>query len=463
MNLSRREWIALAGTALAAGCAPLAARATAKAQPEDFETPGNSEEPGRRLYNRAGFGPRPGNLARYREQGHARTVEQLLRADEPEDAALMMQLMRLDVLRVDPAELHDLKEETILAQLQQAAILRAVYGRNPLLERMSEFWTDHLNIFGKKRPAAWHKGADETKVVRRHALGSFPEMVRESARSPAMLTFLDGTQNQKGQPNENYARELMELHTLGVDGGYTQDDVMEVARCFSGWTVEDRFLRPRGRFRFDPDRHDAGEKRVLGTRIPAGGGIEDGEKVIEIVCAHPATARHLARKLVRKFVGTESPKLESQVEKAYWESRGEIREMLGPILTSRELLEGPPILKRPFDLVVSALRALDATTDAGNALQDHLEAMGQPIYQWPMPDGYPVETDAWSGSMLPRWRFAFALGAGALRGTSFSDGLVPATIYQALMGDDRVPLDLSGQDAASMAGLCIASPGFQWR
>jgi uncharacterized protein (DUF1800 family) len=472
--LSRREALGLGALGLGAaalhGCAPIAARVRRKADPAAFALPAGPTQPGKRLLGRAGFGPRPGDLAAYARDGHEKTVERLLAAKEEEDPALTMQIFRLDVFRVDAMELRELYEDEVLRQLQQAAVLRAVYGANPLLERMADFWTNHFCIYGRKGLAAWRKGADETKVVRDHALGKFPDMLKASARSPAMVAFLDGRQNRKGTPNENYGRELLELHTLGVDGGYTQRDIQEIARCFTGWTLEDRFLRHRGAFRFDPDRHDDGEKHVLGRRIPAGGGERDGDRVLEIVAAHPSTARYLARKLSLHFLGQRSPEVENEVAAAYERTGGDIRAMLRPILLAEELRAGPPILKRPLDLAASALRALDASTDGNRPLLAQFAAMGQPLYEWPMPDGYPTDTQTWAGSILPRWNFAFALGEGKIPGTSLAlDGMDAETIFGALLGRRPTAADHDLLQAMRQttpheaAALAIASPEFQWK
>lgn len=467
--VTRREALRNLGIGVAAaglaGCAPLAARVRHRAEVADFTPPTGPNDPAVRLYGRAGFGHRPGDLQAYRRDGHAATVERLLRADAPEDPALTMQIMRLDVFRVDAMELRDYFEDVVLHQLQQAAILRAVHGANPLQERMADFWTNHFCIYGRKGLAAWRKGKDETEVVRNHALGKFPEMLRASARSPAMVAFLDGRANRKGTPNENYARELMELHTMGVDGGYTQRDIQEVARCFTGWTLEDRFMRHRGAFRFVPELHDDGEKYVLGQRIPPGGGEADGDRVLQILADHPSTGRFLAKKLVRHFTGDGSPRLETTVAAAYQKSGGDIREMVRPILTSDELLSGPAILKRPLDLVASSLRALDASTDGGKPIRDQLAIMGQPLYEWPMPDGFPTDTEAWAGAMLPRWNYAFTLAQGGIGGTSVDLArLAPDVAVSALLGQNMPGTDVrvvaSTQEAVA---LTIASPEFQWR
>jgi uncharacterized protein (DUF1800 family) len=214
-------------------------------------------------------------------------------------------------------------------------------------------------------------------------------MLRASAQSPAMLFYLDNQFNRRGNPNENYARELMELHTLGVHGGYTQRDVQEVARCFTGRGVETRAYRyGRGRFRFDPDLHDSGPKRVLGHAIDAGG-IEDGLQVLDLLATHPSTARFLATKLARYFLGEATTDAVERGSKAYLSSGGDIRSTLRALLTEQAVLEGPPIVRRPYDFAVAALRALHADTDGGKGLQRHLDSMGQPLFQWPMPDGYP--------------------------------------------------------------------------
>lgn len=301
-----------------------------------------------------------------------------------------------------------------------------------------DFWANHFNIYGRKFLAAYRIPADQAGVIQTHALGSFPEMLTASAHSTAMLLYLDNQLNIEGVPNENYARELMELHSLGVHGGYTQRDVREVARCFTGWTMETRLLRPRGRFRFDPDLHDDGEKLVLGHKIGAGGGKADGERVLEILATHPATAHHISGKLCRHFLGDEDTG-RSDVEKAYLRSSGNVSEMLSVIFAQEAILSGPPIAKRPFDFVVSSLRAVNASTNGEKPLQNYLDQMGQPLYQWPMPDGYPDKTSAWTGSLLGRWNFAMALCSDSIPGTRV-----------ALTDHEEVALRL-------------CQPSFQWR
>lgn len=424
-------------------------------------------EPMTRTLNRVAFGFNLRAAEEVRKMGRERWIERQLQADEEEDPWLTLQLQRLDVFNLAPAELRDLPEGEVLAQLQQAAVLRSVYGRNQLLERMVEFWTDHFNIYARKRFAAWRKPLDEVRVIREHALGKFPALLFRSAKSPAMLEYLDNDANLKGRPNENYARELMELHTLGVHGGYTQQDVQEVARCFTGWTIENRFGRARGTFRFDPSQHDFGEKTVLGHRISAGGGVEDGEQVLRILSEHPNTARFVAGKLIDRFLGDGHLEWRKRLADIYLQTGGNIRAMLRPMLRSRELLNSPPLPKRPFDFVVSVLRALNATTDGRGVLR-YLADMGQPSYEWPMPDGYPIAPEAWTGSLLGRWNFALDLLNDAVPGTSVParEGTDPvATTLGRPAGNDPLSTLLSreslGQDEA--LALCLCSPEFQWK
>lgn len=429
--------------AVAAGCAPVAQRFARHV--EAVPAPGGASAE-QRLLERAGFGGRPGDLARAHAVGRDALVASLLAANESEEPRLQMLLARVDALHLDSMELMDVPKERILEGLRAAAILRATYGANPLKERMAEFWADHFNVYSRKDDAAFRLGTDLETVPREHALGSFPEMVRTSMRSPAMIGYLDNDRNQKAHPNENYARELLELHTLGVDGGYTQRDVMEVARCLSGWTIEKRFLRlHKGHVVFDASQHDDGEKVVLGHRIPAGGGEKDAEAVWNIVCLHPATAHHLARKLTRRFVG-EAPGLQAKVERAFLDSKGDVRATLRPILESREIADGPPLLRRPFDMLVAALRATDADTDGGGAIQEHLRAMGQPTHEWPMPDGYPIRTESWVSAMLPRWNFAYALAKDTIGGTSIRNR-EPGVVRHGASGD---------------LAAWLAAPEFQW-
>lgn len=484
MRRTRRAFVASAGLAaggMSAGCGEAsrrAARLRLGAAPSDLR-PTEAEA---RLLNRAGFGPSPGDTARLREMGAVAWVDQQLHPSSQEPPDLLLALSRLDALRLTPMELLDLPAGAVAGQLQQAALLRAAYSPWQLRERLTDFWTNHFSIDVRKADGAYLKPEDDAAVIRRFSLGRFRELLGASSRSAAMLTYLDNRDSDGRSPNENYARELLELHTLGVDGGYTQRDVREVARCFTGWTVESRFLRPRGRFRFRPDLHDDGPKVVLGVTIPAGGGLRDGERLLDLLADHPATARRIGAKLVRLVWGSEEPAWVRSTEHVYRQSGGHIGTMLRPMLVSARLADAPPVFKRPLDFVASALRATGAVADCGAAVQAHLQAMGQPLFEWPMPDGYPNTTEAWRGSLLARWNFAAAL----LRGEVSSASTLTATMARdfsrtnprgaadvlasRILGrqPDARLVEIVARTAAlggaqAAIALLLASPEFQWR
>ncbi|MBN9503352.1 MAG: hypothetical protein BGO01_20930 [Armatimonadetes bacterium 55-13] len=469
MKLSRRQVLGLgAATAgvVVTGCAPFARRLAADL-PEDVSLPKGDVESTLRLVNRVSYGPTPGELARVKAMGRGAYLEEQLNPTDEEPLALMVQLQRLDAYRMDAAEMEELPIDLVLMQLQQGVLLRATYSPHQLRERMVEFWSDHLNIYARKGSSAFRKGTDDLNVIRKHALGSFHDLISASAHSPAMLAYLDNQVNVKGVANENYARELMELHTLGVHGGYSQKDVQEVARCFTGWGIENRFLRPKGKFVFDPEKHDDGEKVVLGHRIPAGGGESDGEQVLTILANHPNTAKFVCSKLCKRFLGHTDEAVVDGAAKVFLEKQGDTRAVLKFIFSDENIDQSRPVQKRPFDYVVSALRATGAQSDCGRPIQEHLEKMGMAVYQWPMPDGYPVKPEAWTGTLLARWNFAAALAKNEIGGTSVDlekIGERSQDFAAALMGTPKVDsIKHVASELPTMAAACLASPEFQWR
>jgi uncharacterized protein (DUF1800 family) len=356
---------------------------------------------------------------------------------------------------------------------------------------MVEFWSDHFNVDTGKSTCAWLKPADDRTVIRPRALGSFRDLLRASALSPAMLVYLDGKENRVragGRPNENYARELLELHTLGVHGGYGQGDVVEAARALSGWHLREGKEWRRGTVEFRREDHDDGAKTVLGKRIPAGAGERDLDLLLDILCAHPATPRHLARKVCRRLVADDPPA--SLVERAAAEFRAadlSVAALVRTVLLSEEFAAARGTkVKRPFHFVVGALRALAADTHAPGGLLSFLARMGQMPFQYPTPDGYPEEPEPWTGTILWRWNFAVALATGRIERTRVDlPALVaaaggesavrsPADLAPLLLGrrataaeraavEGHAPGPVSaGRDRfAEGVGLLLASPGFQ--
>ena len=309
----------------------------------------------------------------------------------------------------------------MVRELKAATVLRALRSRRQLKEVMVEFWSNHFSVYHLDGAVAWLKTVEDREVIRRHCFGKFRDLLMASAKSPAMLVYLDNFVNTKAGPNENYARELMELHTLGVDGGFSQQDVEEVALAFTGWTVW-RGGPKRGQFRYRWRDHDNGARTILGHSLPARLGIGHGERVIDILASHPATARFIAFKLCRRLVADEPP--ETVVQAAadtFLASDGEIREVVRTILLSPEFAASAGgKLKRPFELLTASLRALGTEVSAAGVrpLGSLLGLMGQVPFDWPPPNGYPDIAAAWANTngMMNRWNLGLALAGNALAG-----------------------------------------------
>lgn len=503
-----------------AGCSRLrdaASELTGKPKPTFVPLPADTDavRAAVHMLNRAAFGAAPGEVARVVGMGVPAYLEEQIADRMDEAAAVRWRVGGLDVqetVQDDPYELRSMADDQLLREIQQAALLRAVYSTHRLREVMADFWTNHFNIYALKGDGRVLIPVDTERVVRPHTLGTFREMLVASAHSPAMLTYLDNPQNKRGVPNENYARELLELHTLGVHSGYSQADIQEVARCFTGWRIKRGY--GRGQFTFDPKKdfvqgfdafeydstlHDDGAKYVpfLHLTLTPRGGAKDADTVLDALAIHPATARFLAEKLCRRFLGDAPPAMVETVAAAYLKSDTDIKATLRPLLldgvTNPALCQ--PIFRRPLDLAIAALRALGADTDGGTDVQKHLDAMGQPLYQWPMPDGFPEKASAWTSSLLPRWNFALALTAGEIGGTTTD---LPATFaaHRAKTAPEKVaalattlynlPADAPecrplcakvmahrtrAEQAgvpektadAEAAGLLMAAPAYQWK
>jgi uncharacterized protein (DUF1800 family) len=366
--------------------------------------------------------------------------------------------VRAEVLRDDPQLREQLQRaRRAVTDVQSVKLARAVASDRQLEEVMTDFWENHFSVFSGKGQTRVFLADFDRDVIRPRALGKFRDLLGAVAKSPAMLFYLDQFQStvdsmhtplggaavrrarvqrplqpvrpaQQARPqqrarglNENYARELLELHTLGVDGGYTQRDVIEVARALTGWTMNPR---QGGEFTFRPQIHDADEKIVLGHRLPAGRGIEDGEEVLDILARSPATAHFLAHKLAVRFVSDDPPPaLVDRAAKTFLSTDGDIRETVRTIVTSPEFFSRAAYrskVKSPFELVASALRAIGAPADTTPRSAQAVAFLGAPIFGHQAPNGWPETGDAWmnAGAILNRINFGLALAGGRLPGAS---------------------------------------------
>jgi len=493
MTLSRRDFLKLGAliTASAAlsSCAPVY-RKLSGGLPATAWTP-LSEQDFLALH-RLTFGPRVEERAHFSGIGLQAWIEEQLDFETINDFDCELQLAPFKTLKMDANEIEGISNqlfenydrEKAPRELRQSTLIRQLYSKRQLYEVMTEFWSDHFNIYIDKGNCFYLKTVDDREVIRKNVLGSFRDLVWASAHSPAMMTYLDNQSNQKGAPNENYARELMELHTLGVDGGYTQQDVMELARCLTGWNVKEHFWL--GDFVFKEDLHDTGIKKILGMTIP-NNRIKEAEQVIETLVTHPSAARFITTKLARRFIADQPPvELVEKASKVFLTSKGDIKSVLRVILLDG-LPRAQPKYKRPANFVLSAMRMLNVGTD-GAGVQDHLLRMGQLYFNWTTPDGYPDRSEAWQGNLMPRWQFAFALIRNEIKDTkhnlkallevsstgilqddvdSISSLLLGSPISSALRDQLISSIRSAGANEEETlqvitAGL-VASPAFQWR
>jgi uncharacterized protein (DUF1800 family) len=351
--------------------------------------------------------------------------------------------IRQGLMMIAPAELRRKLElangpqQVVTSDLMQGKLLRAIYSNRQLEEVLTDFWFNHFNVYLDKGADHFLVTAYERDVIRPHVLGKFRELLEATAKSPAMLFYLDNWQSRGNSApagrgkraatglNENYGRELMELHTLGVDGGYTQKDVTEVARCFTGWTIN----QPQrgGGFTFNARMHDNGEKTVLGVTIPAGGGIQDGEKVLDIVAHHPSTARFISKQLAQRFVADDPPApLVDRMAQTFLKTDGDIREVMRTMLESKEFWSEGAFrskMKSPLEMVASAVRAMNGDVDYAFPLANQLAQLGEPLYRKVEPTGYSNSSEAWinSAGLLARMNLALQLANNRLPGVKVAD------------------------------------------
>jgi len=480
---SRREFIG----ALGAGAVATGLAGCESMPPLPLPPPAMTDDLSLRLLQRISFGPKTADVARINAIGMDEYLAEQLDYENIEDGALAAQLDGLNTIDLDITQLRNRAAPIVAGELIQATMIRAVHSERQLLERMVEFWTDHFNIYHQKEPIRILKTIDDREVVRAHALGRFEDLLLASAKSPAMLVYLDNNTNVAGSPNENYPREVLELHSVGVDGGYTQGDIEELARALTGWTVAEDGP-DRGRFVFRAEDHDTGAKQVMGLSIPAGGGIEDGEMALRYLAGLPQTAGFIAYKLVRHFIADEPPtQVVDTVAKAFADSDGDIRTTLLALFQKENLEAAQPKLKRPFHLFVDAMRRSNTSVEPQLALGQALQMMGHVPFQWPAPNGYPNVAAYWAPGLLNRWNFAAAFGNGALPGVTtsandiaevndvrktedvvalwnqmFYHGEMPAEEVASLTAYiDAAPNDNARRYRESFA-LALSGPGFQW-
>ena len=397
-------------------------------------------------------------------------------------------------------EMKDELPRQLIVELTQARLLRAIESRRQLEEVLVDFWFNHFNVSAEKNRTRWMVTSYERDAIRPQVLGKFRDLLGATAKHPAMLWYLDNWQsvrdgfeprrrrNGQNMPtglNENYARELLELHTLGVDAGYTQADVHEAARALTGWSVE---IKRGGSFAFHPQAHDPGPKQIFGLSLEAGGGQSDGERLLDALARHPATAHHLAKKLCVRFVSdAPSPELVERIAQVFLSTDGDLRVTVQAIFESPEFWTSQGAkTKTPLEFVASAVRAVGTLDDVQLPLARALEALGAPLYRCAPPTGYAEHAAAWvsAGALVSRINFGLALASGRVKGVHVrlparsADaertidsvaaqvlGRPPspqtrATLLKALGakeedGEARVP------SPAVVAGLLLGSPEFQ--
>ncbi|MBV8834327.1 MAG: DUF1800 domain-containing protein [Acidobacteriaceae bacterium] len=403
-------------------------------------------------------------------------------------------------------------QNVVATDLTEGKLLRAIYSNHQLSELMVDFWYNHFNVFINKGADRFMVPTYEREAIRPHVFGRFYDLLLETAKSPAMLFYLDNAESvspeaaerlarnnrqQRRGLNENYGRELLELHTVGVEGGYTQKDVIDVARCFTGWTISNP--RKGGGFEYNDRVHDKGQKVVLGHVIPAGGGMNDGLKVLDILAHHPSTARFISTQLARRFVADDPPpSLVKRMSETFLKSDGDIREVMTVMVNSPEFWSQGAYrakIKTPFEMVVSALRATNADVTSGFLIAGELQKLGEPLYRKIEPTGYSSANAEWvsSAGLLGRMNFALALTHNRVPGVKVdTTGWLPIaetdplelakTILQTqpsdqtraaiekAVTDPEVQKQLAANAKAGppqlpslIAGLTIGSPDFQRR
>jgi uncharacterized protein (DUF1800 family) len=424
--------------------------------------------------------------------------DQVFRAMGPQGAQLLPAAYRRQALLISSSGQGATPGQGATNELIEAKLWRAVLSNRQLEEVLVDFWFNHFNVSVTKTQVRNLLPSYERDAIRPYVLGQFRDLLLATAHHPAMLVYLDNNQSQAPRPellaavaqaganirlpgiNENYGRELMELHTLGVGGGYTQQDVTNVARAFTGWTIFD--IGRVGEFQFNPQNHDRDEKTILGKTFPRGGGESEGVEVINMLARHPSTARFISRKLAQRFVAdSPPPALVDRMADTFMKTDGDLRAVMETLLLSKEFLsEGAwrSKVKSPLEMVASSLRAVDADVTDTTAIAQRIADLGQPLYAKAEPTGYPNTSEAWGNSLglLGRMNFASALFAGQIAGVKVNPDVIAAP------GVRKAMVSLTGVEAsretiaavekgagdkppspAFIATALIGSPDFQKR
>ncbi|HEY4304821.1 MAG TPA: DUF1800 domain-containing protein [Gemmatimonadaceae bacterium] len=434
-----------------------------------------------RLVRRVTMGMTPNDVAQAKAMGWNGYLTYQLNYSRINDASLENGVaMRYPLTAMSSDQLFDQDSGTVANQLRESTIYRAAFSQRQLYQRMVEFWTDHFSQDWDK--VGYLLVADQRDVIRKYAMTSFPQLLKASAHSASMMIYLDQNVSSSRAPNQNYAREIMELHTLGVDGGYTQDDVAELSRVLTGWTVTGK-----GLFTFNPSLHDTKAKTVLGVTIqPQTGaaGQQEGEQVLDMLVNHPSTARFIATKML-KWMVTPTPSADqvTAIASVYRATGGDIKSMLRAMLNDAWISAAPMKLKRPFHLAVSSLRAVNPNIYAVTTLNSSLAVLGHQSFAWETPDGYPDKIEYWAGNILPRWSYASSLASqnsvtgiqvdtGVYKGGSpaatvdlidvnFFGGEMPAATRTALTSYAGSAA-LNDAKIRELLALALASNSFQW-
>lgn len=489
--LKLRSWIFLAIAASLAGLLVFFHPPSANSTPNDPKV--------LHAIERLSYGPSPGEIDRVRQMGVEAYVQTQLDPNSiPVPASLSRELQQFDTLSLTPVELfrqynpnagQDASAEEKrrvrersrqpLQQAQNARLLRAIASPRQLEEVMVDFWFNHFNVSSDKNLTRIWIGSYEEDAIRPHVLGRFRDLLGATARHPAMLFYLDNWRNTdpnsrqaRGQfsgINENYARELMELHTLGVDGGYTQDDVVVLARILTGWGIDregERGNNSTTGFHFYANRHDASDKVLLGTRIP-GGGIEEVETALDLLAKHPSTARHIGYKLAQYFVADDPPKsLVDRLQKRFTNTDGDIRAVLESLFDAPEFWDDRYYgkkFKTPYQYVLSAVRATGTETPNFRRVLGSLQQLGMPLYRRSTPDGYPNTQETWLNpdATLRRINLAVQIARGRLTDEAVDADRLSQTFGNLWSDNTKQVLDSSAENLK--AGLMLGSPEMMYR